>query len=49
MFVELNWGMYLIFWDNEEISEFEILNKNIILKILLIIISLRLYRVFDLF
>lgn len=40
--------MHLIFWDNEEISELEISNKNITLKILPIIRSLRLHRVFDL-
>lgn len=38
-----------MFWDNEEISELEISNENITMKIpiIIIIISIRLYRVFD--
>lgn len=38
-----------MFWNNEEISELEISNENITMKIpiIIIIISIRLYRVFD--
>lgn len=36
-----------MFWNNEEISELEISNENITMKIPIIIISIRLYRVFD--